>query len=347
MEKYFYQTIQDLATKFSLSYKATNELKELQEYLQEDEIKLLKPSKTRWLSLYTCLDRIARMYNVILAFFEKEKGELHRKLKEAEFIYILEFSLLYFRKIHDINKKFQAGTNSIAELYTQMILMLKFFAAPFINENIKTLTDSFYIYLDFDNQALIKSDYNSFESVTKELSFSKYTKFDPVGKLSKKFKDDIISFLQSVVKSIQKIIKCEDQNNLTDQYKRSQLIQEVSYLSPFDSNKLQPRTIEQLANRFSEYHKEDPSDLQYEFKCFQIEKDLTKHPKLMKLSLVISTLEISNAPIERAFSFMNFFKRDLRNNMSLELLNALLTIKSYSKCAIIKPTLDLLKFSQS
>jgi len=301
IEKYFYQTTQDLASKFSMSYKATNELKELQGYLQEDEIKLLKPSKTRWLSIHTCLDRIGRMYNVVLTFFKKEKSDLYYKLQEPEFLYMLEFSLLYFQKIHEVNKKFQSGTISVTELYTEMILMLKFFVAPFINEGIKNPTDAFYLYLDFNNQALIKSDFKCFESITNELSFNKYATSNIVERLSKKFKDDVISFLQVIVRSIQKILKCEDQQNLTDQYKRSQLIHEVSYLSPFNSNNLQSKSIELLATRFSEYHQEDSSDLQYEFKCSQFDRDPGKYPKLMKLRLVISTLEISNASIERAF----------------------------------------------
>ncbi len=72
-------------------------------------------------------------------------------------------------------------------------------------------------------------------------------------------------------------------------------------MSPFNSNNLQSKSIELLATRFSEYHQEDSSDLQYEFKCFQLDRDLGKYPKLIKLRLAISTLEISNASIERAF----------------------------------------------
>jgi len=63
---------------------------------------------------------------------------------------------------------------------------------------------------------------------------------------------------------------------------------------------------------------------------------------LEKLKFILDVIQISNAPIERTFSILEFIKSAKRNRIGLDLLNAVLTIKTHSQDAIFIPSKETL-----
>ena len=58
-----------LATHFGDSWKRKQELEEFQEYCKVAFHQILKPGKTRWLSLYKCIERILEQLNALILYF--------------------------------------------------------------------------------------------------------------------------------------------------------------------------------------------------------------------------------------------------------------------------------------
>jgi len=316
--------------------------------LSEDELRLLKSCKSRWLGLCPCLHRIKKVYTVLATYLSGNKHDLSKNIESPELIYILEFASLYMRKLYDMNQKFQSQEFGLTEIYHETTKTLKYFTNPILSETIVNPSDALYLYLDLKNKTCVKNSDEIFASVTKELNFSKYDGFE-IKKVLNEFKKGIVSYLKSVILGFQQLIKCDEQNTLQGRctYTRSQLILEASYFSPSYSILDKCANIEQIAQRFQQYHHEEPDELQYEFKTYLASENTgiscrDKYPKLWKLILTLKAIEVCNTPIERVFSFLGFFKNSRRNNMGLELLNALLIIRTYSKSAIFIPPLDLI-----
>jgi hypothetical protein len=69
--------LQNITSYFSRSPKRQQTLLEFQQFMKSQQLKILKPSTTRWLALCNCVERILLMWDVLcgtfrLANFEKE-----------------------------------------------------------------------------------------------------------------------------------------------------------------------------------------------------------------------------------------------------------------------------------
>lgn len=57
--------LQNIASYFSRSPKRQSILKEVQEFMNESQLKILSPSKTKWLALDKCIERVLNQWKVL------------------------------------------------------------------------------------------------------------------------------------------------------------------------------------------------------------------------------------------------------------------------------------------
>ncbi|XP_036142243.1 uncharacterized protein LOC118645406 [Monomorium pharaonis] len=134
--------LREIYSYFKYSYKKISQFKEFQEFVEARPHKILHPSQTRWLSLYSSVKRILEQYNALILFFRMAAFE--EKNQQAEHIFDkltdplikLTFQFLKFvlPLFCDLNLLFQAESfqlhNIYQSMYTTYVTILEFFIKP-------------------------------------------------------------------------------------------------------------------------------------------------------------------------------------------------------------------------
>jgi hypothetical protein len=89
--------------------------------------------------------------------------ELFNKLQK------LEFSSIYFKKLHNVNQRFQSSEVSITDFYSGFIDEdIKILLPSFFGEKIRYTENSAHIGFDIRNDVLLQSNCSFFEEISED-----------------------------------------------------------------------------------------------------------------------------------------------------------------------------------
>lgn len=136
--------VKSVASFFSMSAKRTAELAEMQQFFKVAQLKMLKVSNTRWLSMQHVVQRVVENWQVLLNYFRLLKTE--ENSKTVDFIFaelnnictkaILLFLKYILRYFNTFNALFQGKKLLIHELSLECRKLYKDFLSHFIQPHL-------------------------------------------------------------------------------------------------------------------------------------------------------------------------------------------------------------------
>lgn len=325
------------------SPKRAAKYKEFQCFFGIKENKLLKLARTRWLSLYFCIERILENWIPLQNFLLLEEVELKSQtaaklreflsdIKNKIYMYFLKYVLNF---LNQFNALFQSDKVLIHELPSRSIKLLKTIANNFVKSELiedilnlnvndpKIIKEK--IYMGPDCEILLNELPDDHIQEVRETCLTFYQTC--VLEICNRF-PIFDSFLKNL-KFIQPTILLNDKA-------RSEIIDLTNVSSKF------PRLINNFA--LSAEWVALPfelTDIKINLQNATIEdlwkfianikdiNDTIMFPELNKLLSIILCLPQSNAPAERTFSIVTDVMCPKRNKMSPYNLNALCIVRSY------------------
>ena len=338
------ELLRNISSYLSHSSKRCAQLVEIQEFMNLEKKKILKPAATRWLALHQCVCRVIEYWSALQCFFNVAVFE--DKLKSADFI-LSELNNLYTKAyllflkyvlnfINSFNALFQSRKILIHSLTENSTKLLKQIGQNFLSvqalQDIETVNPSCprnflplgEVYLGPESETLLKE-------------------------LPKTGVDDIrkrcLEFYIVVVEEIQKRLPIKDP-----------MFKEMTFLCPtvaLGKDRNRPTELAHLVKHFSKYI--DVNDVAVEWRllphffseddtnkmmAMDIDamwdfianaKDFTdelKFSNIGKLAKLVLTLPHSNAEAERIFSIVSDVKTKKRNRIGDEALGAVAVVRS-------------------
>ncbi|MCO5611068.1 hypothetical protein L7F22_065318 [Adiantum nelumboides] len=101
------QLINAIANHFSSSSHRMENLKEIQEELDCEVLKMQRIFEIRWLSRHACVAKICKSLDALLVALAKDRQDLYNVLCTFECIYVLHFLADILEKVSDLSKRFQ------------------------------------------------------------------------------------------------------------------------------------------------------------------------------------------------------------------------------------------------
>lgn len=345
----------DIGTYFSESPKSCAELKEFQKYYNINELAILRPARTRWLSLQPCIERILNNWKPLEEFFRVEVFDKKRKLAEKifsvmingntkPFLYFLNYVLSYF---NNINRLFQSRQFLLHIMSEELKKIIYKIGQNFLKDDILIKGDlSIDDISDSKNFLPLLSVYVGPEC-EKSLEF---------------FDEEDIKFIKEscrlfYITTLKEILR-RFSNNLN-------LFSEMKFLDPEMVASTVGRNIIPNLDGLASQFNIDKKQLELEWREIHIslknmnekKKSLEKtwakiaetkdfmgqpcFPNLCALASIILSLPHSNAEAERIFSIVTDIKTKKRNRLSNLCLKAICIIRT----SLISQNLDCVTFT--
>lgn len=134
--------LQNISTYFSRSPKRQSVLESFQEFMQNEKLKILKPSATRWLALHKCIERILNMWDVLIELFRL--ADFERESEVAQVIFnqlcnpVNKAYLLFLNYIlplfNQFNAFFQSKKSLTPTIYSECLRFLKTLGSNFLKK---------------------------------------------------------------------------------------------------------------------------------------------------------------------------------------------------------------------
>ncbi|XP_023217583.1 uncharacterized protein LOC111619978 [Centruroides sculpturatus] len=312
-----------------------------------DPLKLTTPSKTRWLSISLCVERILNQYEDLKLYFSvypakdykiRLLSEMYGDARNKAYLLFLDPILSELRRVNLLFQSENIDTfAAINELQSLFISFAKRIIKPSVINN-HSLEQ--FLCMDLMN---LKSVYllipdcdlgTNFHSFLETSSFSVHSKFE--------IKERCFNFLKTTIHQLQiRLPNSIQWSNLVESVRPAKLLQIYEIESIIKNISKIPKSIcdfnsvelEKMIRCVQNIPGITPDTTGEHFWKTVIEyKDTAGNnpaTRLAEAALNILTLPISNASVERAFSAVNYLKSDTRNRMGLQLLRALLHIRFY------------------
>ena len=309
----FEKVVNQIYTFFSRSAVRTAELIEMQRVLDHPQVKLKKPSDTRWLSLENAVNALRRCFKPVKCVLDHEANEgdatalgLSTHLDKPEFIVNLHFLCDVLYTVGSLSTAFQ--NNQVNLLSIEGLVKEKLAALEQLQRDVyqggymMTLAD------DYQEELAVVKAGGSFEMKATE-------------------------YLKELI------------SNIRSRFPQIRLVTLLGYIHPKNAADAGPEQILELAsllgldgaclwNEFLSYKSFadslDPKTLhQAVFEMWHPDRHDTMtaaYPLLTQLLARVVVLPASSAEVERVFSTMNRIKTSVRNRLSSTRLDSLIRI---------------------
>lgn len=135
--------VRDVYTYFSHSAKRISVFQQFQYFTETKPHKLLRPSQTRWLSLYQCVNRVLEQWEALSKFFANEvsgrhdadvskAGKILGFLKNPHFKLFFEFLAYVLPKFQQFNLLFQSKSPNLHILHSRIQLLYRDFLSCYM-----------------------------------------------------------------------------------------------------------------------------------------------------------------------------------------------------------------------
>ncbi|XP_065892412.1 zinc finger MYM-type protein 1-like [Dysidea avara] len=337
--KHVYITLTTLWKYFHYSPKRAESLKAIQNVLELPELKVIKPSDTRWLAHERCVKAVKASYTALVVtldsnyenFHEPEALGLHKALSKfisIAAIYLLDYILPNVAKL---SKTMQTKQLDLSAIYSESVLQsLDDAITPAANWVLELL----------DSEDDIKQATGETISIEKIQAFQEKvgTPFVALLKqnISNRFSScDILSAL--AIFDPKKVPSSNSSEFSTYGKKSIEILlhhygTEKPALTINDENTMKsPLINEEVHTEWITFRRllaEKPKDdiaLQLQY-LITDDMLITMFPNLHKLATVCVTIPVSTASVERSFSQMKLIKTRLRNSLNEVSLSQLMKI---------------------
>ena len=327
-----YRTLTTLWKHFHNSPKRAECLKEVQSVLELPEMKVIKPSDTRWLSHERCVKAVKASYSAIVITIgqiyetthEPEALGIHGalcKLSTIAAIYLLDFTLPQVAKLSKALQTEQLDLSLISSLVDATVQSLDDAVLPGANwvlellDNIDDLKTATKVTIDADKilsfqntiakpfaadlKANITSRFASSNAVVSALSI-----FDP----RKVPKQDSVSLPTYGEESVGKLIAHYGEDREAETVDGEETVKAAMISTEICT---EWKTFHQLLVK-------QPQDTTASQLKELVSNDMLKamFPNLNKIASIGLTIPVSTASVERSFSQMKMIKTRLRNSLS-------------------------------
>ena len=341
--------IRNISSYFSHSSKRQAILSDLQDFLNEEKHKILRPSETRWLALQKCVTRILEQWEPLKLLFQQAQAE--DKVMMAELIsnemnnkYVkayLEFMKYVLEFFNSTNALFQSKQNQIGKLQRESERLVRTLCQNFMKKDSFQKMDTLN---PNDPINLLPADEIFLGSECEKLLCPSS---DDQRKEVHLFKLRCLQFYQTAVSELMKRLPISDpffsqiqfiEPNVALSYdSRNTLPTLETLLYKYEHLLPNPKLLENEWRKLASYFDENEKELlrkklpeSFWSKISEI-TDLEESPvfeNLSSLAKIILTLPHSNAETERIFSMVCDTKSKKRNKMDIELLTSLISITS-------------------
>ena len=326
---------------FSHSSTRQNQYKILYQTLNDgiSPLKIPKDCQTRWLSIQPAVQRILEQWLELKTHFEVSR--LSEKCYTAEVLYgmysdeknmaFLLFLSPILTEVQQVNKLFESKNIEKVKLLNDLTMLIKSIAKKLVLStcNIDLLNSNNEEYLDqkpylgFRFELKIQDLKEQNKLTNTDESCIRRRCCDFLLALHKQLKQH----LPDNVKVLQNI-SCFSVNNMLQPVKDKTAICEVmKFLGASDQFLSQAEYQLSKINLVDWVHKDDTEAFWIEVGEYKDASGCNPFLELFQCAISALILPHSNAEIERVFSAMNYVKSKPRNRMSLQLLNAILTVK--------------------
>ena len=327
-----YRTLTTLWKHFHNSPKQAECLKEVQSVLELPEMKVIKPSDTRWLSHERCVKAVKASYSAIVITIgqiyetthEPEALGIHGalcKLFTIAAIYLLDFTVPQVAKLSKALQTEQIDLSLISSLVDATVQSLDDAVLPGANwvlellDNIDDLKTATKVTIDADKilsfqntiakplvadlKANITSRFASSNAVVSALSI-----FDP----RKVPKQDSVSLPTYGEESVGKLIAHYGEDREAETVDGEETVKAAMISTEI---RTEWKTFRQLLVK-------QPQDTTASQLKELVSNDMLKamFPNLNKIASIGLTIPVSTASVERSFSQMKMIKTRLRNSLS-------------------------------
>lgn len=337
--------IKSVASFFSMSAKRTAELREMQEYFKMSQLKMLKLSGTRWLSMQHAVQRVVENWQVLLNYFRLLKTE--ENSKTVDFIFdelnntctkaILLFLKYILRYFNTFNALFQSKKLLVHDLSFECRKLYKDILSHFIQPHLVT---DFKINLQHPGNFLhlesinLGTECNEFVSglppdiknhiwksclqflIAASVELQNRFPLDNTFFDSLRFLKPDVALLDRPehLKTLKHVY--DNFNEIEDFDKMEVDIEWNSLLHYFDNELEKKRFMEKTIE-----------DFWWSLRQVRNFEDKFEFKNLCYLASLCMTLPHSNAETERIFSVVTDVKNKKRNKISSEALNAVCSIR--------------------
>lgn len=341
--------LKKVPTYINSSPKRFSIFREFSEYFQESSHKILKLSNTRWLSRYSCVERILSSWDSIkhflidMAVIEKnEMGEdllsIMQNIDTKAYLLFLKYILNLF---NTFNAFFQAVETRIHLLHSKSMNLLFQISQHFLKPDL--LKDLFTINFSESTNHKSLEDINLGSECEEYLNEVSKENIDAITNI----RNNCLEFLITAAEEIHKRLPIADrflsklkvfqsQSALFD-VDRETSFKDVCFIiktiGGFDEDELK-KEWSTLHLNFSDSEKLNLSKLSFDEmwkQILQCQTKLVKYPNLTLLLNAIRSLPNSNADSERIFSLLTDIKTKKRNLLSSSTINGICVLKSALK----------------
>lgn len=331
--------LHNISTYFSRSPKRQSVLETFQEYMQNEKLKILKPSSTRWLALFKCIDRILEEWDVLTELFRL--ADFERESEIAKIIYnelcnpVTKAYMLFLKYIlpvfNQFNAFFQSESLLTPFIYSECLRFLKILATNFLK--IEYISDEIVSVNCLHPQCILPVESIQVGSST----FNLISSFDK--NLKEQFLFKCLAFYQ---KAFQECLNRFPMNNFFKNLNFIQINNALNIAVNTDihsvAEKICPNIVDnckrecsKLKIYFSEEEKSTLPKTPIEFwKHLSTLKNFNDEfifKNIAELALIILCIPHGNADVERIFSNITDIKTKKRNKLSTSMLEAVLRIK--------------------
>lgn len=351
---------------FSHSAKRLHEFKQFQQFTETKPHKLLRPCQTRWLFLQQCVHRIVEQWNALLSYFAHvsqterllQAERIHSCLSNGHFklfFYFLDFIL---PKFTNFNKLYQSQTPNLHVLHKNVQMLYKELLSYYIQPTYLRTSNLADIDPAAETSMLQLNQMYLGVNVAQELIKPFILANRP---LVENFLVRCRDFYVTAAKEIRKRFPIHDST-----------IRHLEVLSPTCSH-AEFSSLGQLIQRFpnlvegvnaqtldDEWRRLSLVDIPFSYNEMPVDEywgrisaitdgtEALQFPVVAKFMKQLLVLPHSNADTERIFSQINLIKSKVRNKLTTETVNSLLSTKdAIENCTKFIPSNEMVKSMDS
>lgn len=336
--------LQNISNYFSRSPKRQSVLEEFQQFMRAAQLKIISPSKTRWLALSNCVERLIDQWDVLLEVFRvaafEDKNQVGNMIfNEMQNPYVKAY-LLFLKHVlpifNSFNAMFQSSKVLVDKMYVESRRFVKILCVNFVKPSCYTSEVELDLLNVFDPNVLLPV-----EEINVGLNTMNLLK-DCIKADNEQFKLKCLKFYQVAVAQAFKRLPTKDKFYKNITFVQPQNALNVNLKHDIDEicntfkNKIDPvKAITEYNNikiYFSEEEKESLTcDDVITFWTTLLDMKNFNDEHLFRnisiVALIILTLTHGNADVERVFSIMTDVKSKKRNRLSPDTLSDILRVK--------------------
>lgn len=297
---------------FSIYTVRTETLKEFCNYVEINYQPLLRHSKTRWLSLFPCVERILKLYPALKEYFLSQSATPYL----IKTFFESTTSEAYLMFTHSLMSVYQANLAKVEEEHNSLLEISKILQS--VLEMLRNRRNNNFLPLSV--RQLLRNNEEA-ESISNEF-FSVY----------KACEDYLMEWIKpwEDFKCFEWMTSLKENENL----KYDDLVPSIEFLSARGVEIDDVKLHDQFCNLISFLKSKSPDDEYYDLKLheqwtiyFKNVKSIECFSELLKICEFYFCIGAHNANVERVFSLINTQWRKERNRLSVESVKSLILVQ--------------------